>query len=207
MAQIQKLKLALYSRQNNIVMWFLTVFILINIIYATNYYFAILFCLIIILLLRYSEHLFIKSQNTESGILVILSITILSVSFTQSIGQNAPIWLFHLINIFQVLFLVSNGKQKVFLIIINLAAGIITAYIQDQPMANILSRGAVLVLFSIYVLNTIQSLIKSSESLNQEVEDKIKLNAKLSETRTFQRSVLDSTNYAIMQLLPQTKMV
>lgn len=198
MPQNQKLKLTLYNRQNSIVLSFLAAFSLINIVYATNYFWAILFCIIISLLFRYAENQFIKSQNPESGILIIISITILSLSFAQSIGHDAPIWLFHIIIIFQVLFLVPTRNQRIALIVLNVLAGMLTAFIQDQPTANILSRGAVLVLFSIYGYSTLQSLIKSAESLNQEVEDKLKLNAKLLETRIFQRRVLDSTNYAII---------
>lgn len=198
MPQNQKLKLTLYNRQNSIVLSFLAAFTIINVVYATNYLWAILFCMIITLLFRYAAHQFIKSQNSESGILVIISITILSLSFAQTIGHDAPIWLFHIIIIFQVLFLVPKRNQRIALISLNVVAGMLTAFIQEQPMANILSRGAVLVLFSIYGHSTVQSLIKSAESLNQEIEDKIKLNAKLLETRIFQRRVLDSTNYAII---------
>lgn len=198
MRQTQKLKLTLYNRQKSIVLSFLAAFSLINIVYATNYFWAILFCIIISLLFKYAENQFIKSQNSESGILLIISITILSLSFAQSIGHDAPIWLFHIIIIFQVLFLVPKRNQRVAIICLNVVAGMLTAFIQEQPMANILSRGTVLVLFSIYGYSTLQSLIKSAESLNQEIEDKVKLNAKLLETRIFQRMVLDSTNYAII---------
>ena len=198
MPQNQKLKLTLYNRQNSIVLSFLAAFSLINIVYATNYFWAILFCIIISLLFRYAENQFIKSQNPESGILIIISITILSLSFAQSIGHDAPIWLFHLIIIFQVLFLVPKQNQRIVLITLNVIAGMFTAFIQDQPTANVLSRGVVMVLFSIYGHSTVQSLIKSAESLKQEIDDKIKLNAKLLETRVFQRRVLDSTNYAII---------
>jgi PAS domain S-box-containing protein len=177
---------------------FLATFSIINVAYSTNYLLAIIFCLIVTLLFNYSANLFIKSQNSESGILVILCITILSLSFAQSLGLDAPVWLFGLIIIFQVLFLVPKRNQRIVLIILNVVAGMFTAYIQGQPMANVLSRGAVLVLFSIYGHSTVQSLIQSAFYLKQEIDHKIKLNAKLLETRVFQRRVLDSTNYAII---------
>jgi PAS domain S-box-containing protein len=194
----QNLKLTLYSKQNTIVLSFLAVFSAINIVYATNYYWAVLFCGLVSLLFYYSANQFIRSQNPESGILIILSITILSLTFAQSVGHDAPVWLFHLIIIFQVLFLVSNVKHQILLIGLNVATGMLTAFIQDQPMANIFSRGIVLILFSIYGHSTVKSLIKSAESLHAEIEDKVRLNAKLLATRVFQRQVLDSTNYAII---------
>jgi PAS domain S-box-containing protein len=194
----QKLKLTLYLKQNTVVLSFLAVFSVVNIVYATNYYWAILFCCLVSTLFYYSARQFIKSQNPESGILIILSITILSLTFAQSIGHNAPIWLFHLIIIFQVLFLVSDLKHQLLLIALNVLTGMLTAFIQDQPMANIFSRGIVLILFSIYGYNTVKSLLKSAESLHAEIADKIRLNAKLLATRVFQRQVLDSTNYAII---------
>jgi PAS domain S-box-containing protein len=198
MPQNLKLKLKLYQEQSTIALSFLAAFSVINTIYASNYFWAVIFCLIMALLFNYASNQFIKSQNPESGILIILSITILSLSFAQSIGYDAPIWLFHLIIIFQILFLVPTKNQRITLIILNVVAGMLTAIIQDQPTANILSRGTVLVLFSIYGHSTLQSLIKSAESLKQEIDDKIKLNAKLIETRVFQRRILDSTNYAII---------
>ncbi len=194
----QRLKLTLYLKQNIIVISFLAVFSVINIVYATNYYWAILFCCLVSILFYYSANQFIKAQNPDSGILIILSIIILSLTFTQSVGQNAPIWLFHLIIIFQVLFLVSNSKHQIILVVLGVLSGMLTGIIQSQPMASILSIGIVLILFSIYGHSTVKSMLKSAESLQNEILDKVKLNAKLLATRVFQRQVLDSTNYAII---------
>jgi PAS domain S-box-containing protein len=194
----KSLKLTLYLKQNTIVMSFLLVFSIINIVYATNYFWAILFCGLVSTLFYFSANQFIKAENPESGILIILSIIILSLAFTQSIGQDAPNWLFHLMIIFQVLFLVINIKYQALLIGLSIVTGMLTGLIQDQPMAVIFSRGIALTLFSIYGYNSVKSMLNSAESLHAEIAEKVSLNAKLLETRVFQRQLLDSTNYAII---------
>jgi PAS domain S-box-containing protein len=198
MPQNKRLKLTLYLKQNNIVISFLLVFSVINIVYATNYYWAILFCGLVSTLFYFSANQFIKSENPESGILIILSIIILSLAFTQSIGQDAPNWLFHLMIIFQILFLVINKKYQALLIGLSIVTGMLTGLIQEQPMAVTFSRGIALTLFSIYGYNSVKSMLNSAESLHAEIAEKVSLNAKLLETRVFQRQVLDSTNYAII---------
>ena len=194
----KRFKLTLYLKQNTIVILFLVVFSVINIVYATNYFWAALFCVLVSTLFYYSANQFIKAENPESGILIILSIIILSLSFTQSIGQDAPNWLFHLMIIFQILFLVINIKYQVLLIGLSIVTGMVTGLIQDQPIAVIFSRGIALTLFSIYGYNSIESMLNSTESLHAEIADKVRLNAKLLATRVFQRQLLDSTNYAII---------
>ena len=67
MPQNKRLKLTLYLKQNNIVISFLLVFSVINIVYATNYYWAILFCGLVSTLFYFSANQFIKSENPESG--------------------------------------------------------------------------------------------------------------------------------------------
>jgi len=194
----KRLKLTLYLKQNTIVISFLLVFSIINIVYATNYFWAILFCGLVSTLFYFSANQFIKAENPESGILIILSIIILSLAFTQSIGQDAPSWLFHLMIIFQILFLVINIKYQSLLIGLSIVTGMLTGLIQDQPMAVIFSRGIALTLFSIYGYNSVKSMLNSAESLHAEIAEKVSLNAKLLETRIFQRQLLDSTNYAII---------
>jgi PAS domain S-box-containing protein len=196
----KRLKLTLYYEQNIIVISFLAVFSLINVAYATNYFWAILFCGLVSTLFYYSANQFINAENTESGILIILSIIILSLSFTQSIGNDAPNWLFHLMIIFQVLFLVINIKYQVLLIALSIVTGMLTGLIQDQPLTIIFSRGIVLTLFSIYGYSSVKSMLNSAESLHAEIAEKVKLNAKLLTTRVFQRQLLDSTNYAIIAI-------
>ncbi len=203
----QSLKLSLYQKQKNIVLYFLGLFCVITIVYASNYYWAVLLTALIIGLIFLSNNQFVKAKNTESGILVLLSISILTMSFAQSIGNDVPIWLFNLVVIFQVLFLVENPKQQFALVVLNIFSGMFISYLQEQPISFMLSRGVVLSLFSIYGYNTIKSLLKSAESLQQEVEDKIKLNIALFNARAFQRQVLDSTNYAIIAIDENGKIV
>ncbi len=203
----QSLKLSLYQKQKNIVLYFLGLFCVITIIYATNYYWATLLTALITSLVFLSNNQFVKAKNPESGILVLLSISLLTLSFAQSIGNDSPIWTFHIIVIFQVLFLVENPKQQLSLVALNIFSGMFISYLQDQPISFMLSRGIVLSLFSIYGYTTIKSLLKSAESLQNEVENKIKLNIALFNEREFQRQVLDSTNYAIIAIDENHKIV
>lgn len=203
----QSLKLSLYQKQKNIVLYFLGLFCVITIIYATNYYWATLLTALITALVFLSNNQFVKAKNPESGILVLLSISLLTLSFAQSIGNDSPIWTFHIIVIFQVLFLVENSKQQLSLVALNIFSGMFISYLQDQPISFMLSRGIVLSLFSIYGYTTIKSLLKSAESLQNEVENKIKLNIALFNEREFQRQVLDSTNYAIIAIDENHKIV
>ena len=98
----RSLKLSLYNKQKNIVLYFLVLFYIINIAYSTNYYWAALLCTFIVGLTFLSNNQFIKAKNPESGILVLLAAPILTLSFAQSIGNDAPIWMFHIVIILAV---------------------------------------------------------------------------------------------------------
>ncbi len=198
MPQYNNIKYHLYKQQLKYMYVFWGLFCLLTIVYANNRGFAILHAL-----LNFGNVYLtgIISQQEKYKKYTLLSICInslLPALFGELVGKDAGLWMFNIIIIFQLIFLQpSSPKQLLFIVATILLAGA-ASYQQSVQISTLIGRLTVLSSISFFSLNIVNSLLRSQAALGIEVTDNKLLNIQLQGVKTFQRQILDSTNYAII---------
>ena len=198
MPQYNNIKFNLYKQQSKYMYVFWGLFCLLSITYSDNKGFAILHALFNFGFVHLTGLL---NQRENFKKYVLLSIVIngtLPALFGYLVGKDAGLWMFNIIIIFQLIFLQpSSSKQLLFIVFAILLAGV-ASYQQGAPLSTLIGRLMVLSSISFFSLNIVNSLLRSQVALGSEVTDNKLLNIQLQGVKTFQRQVLDSTNYAII---------
>lgn len=198
MPQYNNIKFNLYKQQSKYMYVFWGLFCLLSITYSDNKGFAILHALFNFGFVHLTGLL---NQRENFKKYVLLSIVIngtLPALFGHLVGKDTGLWMFNIIIIFQLIFLQpSSSKQLLSIVLAILLAGV-ASYQQGAPLSTLIGRLMVLSSISFFSLNIVNSLLRSQVALGSEVTDNKLLNIQLQGVKTFQRQVLDSTNYAII---------
>lgn len=198
MPQFTNIKYNLYQQQAKYMYLFLGLFCALSIFYANNLGFAIIHAVLNCSLVYLTSYFSAKDELKKYSLLSLILNSILPAAFGNFVGPQGVIWVFNVIIIFQLIFLQPSSPKQLLLITLAIVFAGIASYQQGAEQGTLISRVTVLASISFFGLNLVNNLLRSQAALGNEVTDNKLLTIQLQGVKTFQRQVLDSTNYAII---------
>jgi PAS domain S-box-containing protein len=139
-----------------------------------------------------------RNKKHIDVVLFIIAILVPTIAGIYLDAENLPS-VFFLVIVFQVIYLVENKRTQALLVIACIISSTLCSYIHHQ--ANIYypaGRALSLSFFAFITSQTINYLLESQNQLQKAFRESTRIGNVLDETKAFQRSLLDGTNYAII---------